>query len=240
MKNSALFENIQCVTLDLDDTLWPVEPTISHAEQALYSWIDLHYPRITQRYTLQDLSAQRATLARQCPDIAHNVTELRYRALTLLAQEFNYQHELARDGMAFFRHHRNQVTPYQYSEPVLEKLKQHFIVGAITNGNAQLDKIPIGRHFDFAITAEQAGCSKPDPEMFLKASQSAGISVDKLVHVGDSPRTDVLGAMNAGCKAIWFNDKRHAWPGGQTPHCVVHCLSDLPGVLMVNKRSQVA
>ena len=234
MPNSSIFEEIQCVTLDLDDTLWPVEPTINRAEQALYAWISEQCSEITNQYTLEEITAKRIALGQRREDIAHDVTQLRFCALRELAEEFNCGEYFAAEGLELFRNYRNQVEPYQHSESVLMELKQHFVLGAITNGNAQLQHISLGRLFDFAITAEQVGVSKPHRQMFLHASEYANIELNKIVHIGDSPQTDVLGALNAGCKAIWFNRKRQAWPGGQTPDGVIHCLSELPEMLTSN------
>lgn len=230
--NSKRFENIECVTLDLDDTLWPVEPTLVKAEQAVYTWIGEHYPVISQRYTLDEISAKRITLSQQRKDIAYNVTELRRVALCELANEFNCAEDFVESALSLFRHHRNQVEPYKQSETVLKTLKQHFLLGAITNGNAQLDKISLGQYFDFVVTAEDVGVGKPHHQMFQQASIHAQTQLEKIVHVGDSPQTDVLGALKAGCKAIWLNYKRQAWPGGQTPDHVMHCISELPEILL--------
>ncbi len=233
MKASIQFGGIKCVTLDLDDTLWPVEPTIVKAEYELYRWMKKNYPQVVNTYTQQQLTDKRAALQTRRKDISHNVTEIRYCSLLEIGDEFGYDKEFAKQAMELFRYYRNQVEPYEFSESVLLDIKQHFILGAITNGNAQLDKIPIGRHFDFVVTAEQVGTSKPDSEMFKSASQCADVPLANILHIGDSAKTDVLGAMNAGCKAIWFNSKRLPWPGGQSPHHVVHCLTELPAVLNI-------
>ena len=234
MVKPANFENIHCVTLDLDDTLWPVEPTIVNAELKLYQWIKENYPRITDLYTQQDIAAKRTALQNSRPDLAHNVTELRICSLLEIANEFGYRKDFAHEAMKVFRHHRNQVELFEFSEPILSRLKQHFIVGAITNGNAQLEQIPIGKYFDFIVTAEEAGVSKPHPEIFKQAASLAQVHLAQIMHIGDSAQTDVLGAMNAGCQAVWFNPKRQPWPGGQNPHHVVHCLTELPAILNIN------
>jgi putative hydrolase of the HAD superfamily len=36
---------IQAITLDLDDTLWPVWPTIARAEVVLHDWLEVHAPK---------------------------------------------------------------------------------------------------------------------------------------------------------------------------------------------------
>lgn len=234
------FENIHCVTLDLDDTLWAVEPTIVNAELKLYQWIKENYPRITDVYTQQDIAAKRTSLQNSRADLAHNVTELRLCSLIEIADEFGYHKDFAQKGMKLFRHHRNQVELFKSSEPVLSTLKQHFIIGAITNGNAQLEHISIGKYFDFAVTAEDAGVSKPNPEIFKQAASLAQVQLAQIMHVGDSAQTDVLGAMNAGCQAVWFNPKRQPWPGGQNPHHVVHCLTELPAILNINSDNELS
>ena len=35
---------IHAITLDLDDTLWPIWPTIERAESALQAWLRQHAP----------------------------------------------------------------------------------------------------------------------------------------------------------------------------------------------------
>ena len=40
---SAL-ENVTAITLDLDDTLWPVRPTLVAAEKVLAAWLHAHAP----------------------------------------------------------------------------------------------------------------------------------------------------------------------------------------------------
>ena len=36
---------IRAISLDLDDTLWPVWPIIERAEQVLQAWLTVHAPR---------------------------------------------------------------------------------------------------------------------------------------------------------------------------------------------------
>jgi putative hydrolase of the HAD superfamily len=40
--------HIQAITLDLDDTLWPVAPTIAGAEQDLLQWLRAHTPKTAE------------------------------------------------------------------------------------------------------------------------------------------------------------------------------------------------
>ena len=226
-----MFNDIKCVTLDLDDTLWPLKPAIRKAERRLYEWLQKNYPSITEKYSIEDIAAKTSRLNQQRPNIAHDVSALRLLALRELADEFGYDPMLASAGLALFRHHRNQVEPFQHSSIALAWLKARFIVGAVTNGNVQLEQTPLSKYFDFFISAAEAGVCKPAPEIFLKAAHRAGVRPNDILHIGDSAQADVLGALNAGCRAIWFNHKRLPWPGGQTPQAVIHCLSELSTLL---------
>ena len=228
-----MISEIECITFDLDDTLWPVAPTIGAAEAALYEWLQQVCPRITETYSLEDLTEKRNNLKTRRQEIAHNVTALRLESLREIAKEFDCSADLAVEGLQLFRMHRNRVTPFDDIEPTLAILQRFLTVGAITNGNAELNTIPIGRFFDFVVTAEDAGVSKPDPQIFYRAAKNAGTQTDKLVHVGDCANADVLGALHAGCKSIWLNANRKPWPGGQNPHAVIHKISELPEVLEI-------
>ncbi len=234
MSNTKKFEQIKCVTFDLDDTLWPVGPAIINAELKLYQWIEEHYPLVTDAYTQQDITAKRKIFQESHADIVHDVTEIRYRSLIELANEFGYDKAFAQQAIKLFRFHRNQIEPFEFSISILSSLKQHFVIGAITNGNAQVEHTSIGKYFDFVVTAEEVGVSKPHSEMFVRASSLANIDLANILHVGDSVKTDVLGAMNAGCQAVWYNSQRQPWPGDQNPQHVIHCLTELPAILNIN------
>jgi putative hydrolase of the HAD superfamily len=226
-----MFSNIKCITFDLDDTLWPVAPVIETAEQKLYDWLSVHYPKITTHYSMQALMQHRIAWSQTVPELAHDVTRLRRQHLVKLAQDFSYAEELADHGLALFREHRNQVAPFQSVVPVLSKLEKSYTIGAISNGNAQLEQISIGKYFKFSISAAQMGANKPCVSLFQEAALQAHVELNQVLHVGDSAEADVIGANQAGCRSVWFNPARRTWPGGQNPHAVIHCISELPALV---------
>ena len=225
--------NLSCITFDLDDTLWPLMPTIIDAENKLYEWLQEYYPRVTKRYSLAELTDKRSALKQFRPDIAHDVTALRLHSLLELAEEFSYQESLALEGLEYFREHRNKVTPYAETEPTLRRLSAHFTLGAITNGNAELGKTTISKYFDFCVTAEDAGACKPDAEVFQYAAKLAAVNANRMLHVGDCANADVVGANKAGMYSVWMNPARKPWPGGQTPCAVIHRLDELIDLLQI-------
>ena len=48
-------KDIRTITVDLDDTLWEIRPVIRRAERRLYEWLGEHYPRITERFSVEEM-----------------------------------------------------------------------------------------------------------------------------------------------------------------------------------------
>lgn len=84
-------------------------------------------------------------------------------------------------------------------------------VGLITNGfadvqHAKLDRFPVFRERSASVViSEEVGFLKPDARLFRRAEEMAGRSGDSILYVGDSYRSDVLGAVEAGWSAAWFS-----------------------------------
>ena len=59
----------------------------------------------------------------------------------------------------------------------------------------------VSTNFDFAVTASDAGAAN-HVVPFLFAAAAAGCRPSQLVHIGDDPTADLIGALEAGCRAI--------------------------------------
>ncbi len=222
---------IRCLTFDLDNTLWAIEPVIRRAEKEFYAWLDVHCPAITARYNVQELAEQRHNYFRDFPHQRHNLTWLRKQWLETIFTEFG-RGELDVDAaFHYYWRHRNNVELFSGTREILGILCQRFRIGAITNGNACVEMIGIDEYFDFVISSERIGVAKPAAGIFQAALQAAGVPAHQVVHVGDDPRTDVLGAAALGFRTIWYNPDLSPWPGGQTPNAVVRSLAELHAAL---------
>jgi len=226
--------SVRCLTFDLDDTLWPVMPVIRHAEARFYGWLREHAPAVCERFDPQALIAERMAFMRAAPDSErHDLTRLRKRWLRELAHSCGCCPErLSGEGFDVFWEARNEVTPFPEAEGVLEALARRFRLGAISNGNADVFRTPLGRYFDFAIGAGEAGAAKPDPHIFEQARRRAGVAAHAILHVGDDSSADVLGALRSGFHAAWFNPDSLPWEHGQPrPSVTLGRLGQLPRLL---------
>jgi len=59
---------IRAVTLDLDDTLWPIAPAMARAETVLHAWLVEHAAHTAKRFDIVALRAMRDEVARGRPE----------------------------------------------------------------------------------------------------------------------------------------------------------------------------
>ena len=78
-------------------------------------------------------------------------------------------------------------------------------VAAVSNGNADLARIGIARHFAFQLHSREHGAAKPDASIFLAACARLGCAPGEVLHVGDHIELDVVGAARAGLRSCWIN-----------------------------------
>jgi putative hydrolase of the HAD superfamily len=94
---------------------------------------------------------------------------------------------------------------------ILDSAAAHGVKTAVvTNGasDTQREKLRILGiidRFDALIVSADTAVAKPDPGIFERALSQLGASRSSTVHVGDSLRSDVGGALAAGIGAIWLN-----------------------------------
>lgn len=228
-----MFERVEMITLDLDDTLWPCFPTIHAAEQALYEWLSARAPALTEDHDVSSLRAHRLAIAERHPEVAHDLTEVRRRSLQVLTREYRLAPEVPDQATEVFRRARNKVHPYAEVVDALKTLRRRYVLAAVTNGNAQVEYTPLADCFDFSFMAEQVGAAKPDPALFNAASQASGVPLRQTLHVGDDPLRDVEAARRAGMKAAWVNREGADWPSGlPAADLVVGDLRQLVVILM--------
>jgi FMN phosphatase YigB (HAD superfamily) len=68
----------------------------------------------------------------------------------------------------------------------------------------RLDAFGLLRYFDAWSFSDETGWFKPAPQAFQPALDAMDADPAETVHVGDSPRTDVVGALSLGMSAVRF------------------------------------
>lgn len=226
--------SIRLITFDLDDTLWDVGPVIHSAETRLRDWLSLNAPRLGE-IPIESLGVIRSRLVESEPGLKHRISELRRRILFHALHEAGYPQgeagDIADKAFEVFLEARHAIDLFPDVHPTLEHLADRFILGVLTNGNADVRRLGLADYFQFALCAEELGVGKPDPRPFKEALERAGVSSEHAVHIGDHPDDDILGAQRAGVRAIWFNPGGNVWTREGKPDAEVRSLAQIPELL---------
>ncbi len=226
---------IEVVTFDLDDTLWPIRAVIIKAEAQTQDWLVARVPLYPERVTQTTMGSLRKALLAEQPQLAFNISDLRTELLRVSIELCDVDKARARDladgAFEVFMLGRNRVELYADALPVLNILKQNYRLGALTNGNADINRIGLTSHFEFSISPFEAQARKPAAAIFDVTLARAGCAREAIVHVGDHPIEDIGGAAAAGWHSIWVNLKGAILDNPPPFTAMVTRLAELPDAI---------
>jgi len=203
---------VSAICFDLDNTLWDVEPVLMRAERILTDWLKVRYPRIPERFSTSDMVEMRASLLREQPQQAHDLSWLRRETIARLGEAVGYEREMAHEAFALWHAARNQLEPFADVVPALETLKRRYRLATLSNGNADLAKIGLAHHFEVTLSAGALGCAKPDARAYARLAEVLTLKPAEILFVGDEPHADVVGPRTAGMQTVWVNRGGVVWP----------------------------
>ena len=203
--------DIRAITLDLDDTIWPIAPAIDRAEAALDAWLLEHAPRAAQRWPLQARRALRDEVDAEHPQYSHDFTRQRLITLERMLRESGEDVALVDAAFEAYFAARCEVEHYDDSVEALQRLAARVPLAALSNGNACLNRIGLMHLFQFQLGAREHGAAKPATSIFHAACRELDVAPAKVLHVGDDVELDVVGAARAGLRSCWINREGRAW-----------------------------
>jgi HAD superfamily hydrolase (TIGR01549 family) len=224
---------LKVISFDLDHTLWDPLPALRAGDAAQWDCLGRLSPDVLVYRDPSRLGVERHALLQQQPELQHNVTLLRQVLIARLCRQVGVSDRqavsIAKRAFEAFMVHRHDVVIDSAAQPLLRQLAQRYTLVALTNGNADVYRTPLGPFFQHAWRAEDVGSSKPEPGMFLKALETTGIAADAMVHIGDSLKDDVGGAQGAGVKSIWLTQEANASHSGAD--AVAAGLAEIPAAI---------
>ena len=72
----------------------------------------------------------------------------------------------------------------------------------------KLERLGLLEYVHFLVSSEEAGAEKPDPLLFNRCVEKAGVPAEQCLFVGDSLDKDARGAAQCGLRGLWFNPGR--------------------------------
>ena len=207
-------KQIRVITFDLDDTLWDNVPTITKAEIETRKWIENKVGKIDWG-DLNDFLNLREELIKEDVSIKWDISKLRkeiFRKKLAHITPEKYRNKLVEDAFAVFISRRHEVKLFDGVEIALKQLSKNFLLGVLTNGNADIFRFNIGKYFSFSVSSLEAKNSKPNRAHFDKAIEiMENITFDEILHIGDHQVNDILAAYNLGIESLWFNNNESTW-----------------------------
>lgn len=219
---------VRAISIDLDDTLWPIWPTIERAEKVLHDWLVERAPMAAALFSSPAaLREIRNYMAEQRPELKNDLSAVRRESIRLALYRAGENPLLADEAFEVFFAERQRVTLFDDAQAALEFLSSRFPMVSLSNGNADLKRVGIAPYFRAAISAREFGVGKPDPRIFHAAAGAVDVTPEAVLHVGDDATLDALGALNAGMQAVWVNRSDNLWPHELQPHVTVANLTEL-------------
>ncbi|MFC0267674.1 HAD family hydrolase [Kushneria aurantia] len=208
---------ISAITFDLDDTFWDNSPVMATTEPGHYQWLNERVGH-AERFPLEEYQRRRMALAERYPLRRGDFNWLRHQSLTAILVDFGYDRDSASrwadDTLEHMLDLRHEVTIFDEVPALLIRLREAGLrLGAITNGNVDLQRLAIAEYFEVIIKAGVALAPKPDARCFLSAMARLGARAPgEVMHVGDSWAEDALPAQRLGMQVAWIDVHQRGVP----------------------------
>jgi putative hydrolase of the HAD superfamily len=229
MSDVVIPSSVKVISFDLDDTLWSGHAVILQAEQAMLKWMQDNTPNVLANLSQLQLRDKKIQFIKSNPHLTNKISFARQQFLQQLFSEFGYSHaeQLSADCFDAFYTARQNVILFDDVLTTLDELKSHYQLIAITNGNADIEKTGLGHAFDFCLQAESFERPKPHADIFEHALERLGCDASVVLHVGDHPVHDMLGAHEMGMKTAWLKDGSREWQQDFAPHLTIRHIREL-------------
>jgi len=119
-------------------------------------------------------------------------------------------------------------------ETLQELMERGISLAIISNTiHGQIEKALLRRYqlqdnFRVLLFSSEVRYRKPRPEIFRMALHHLNAPPEKAMHVGDTPGADVVGALKAGMKAVYYNPHDKGYPLGlPLPHHTIRHLTQV-------------
>lgn len=86
-------------------------------------------------------------------------------------------------------------------------------------------------YFDVLTFSDEVKLVKPNPRLFTACLEELRVKPMNAVHVGDSYKSDVIGAIDAGMRTIWAKTREQEQKPGYVADVIIGSLLELPETL---------
>ncbi|MEN9332763.1 MAG: hypothetical protein RLZZ94_1853, partial [Bacteroidota bacterium] len=207
-------KNITHIFFDLDHTLWDTDKNAKESLQEIHQEIKIQ-ENFNVSFELFHATYQKHNDILWKKYAKHEVTksEVRINRFKYSLEELNIFDDNINE---FFASHFVSRTPLKKNLiegaiELMDYVKDRYTLSIITNGFKEVQYIKmeesgLSKYFSHVFISEEVGHNKPSPDIFKHAMQTSGaINAENCLMIGDSLEADILGAINAGMKAVYLS-----------------------------------
>jgi putative hydrolase of the HAD superfamily len=203
---------IKAVFFDLYQTLVHYQPAQEELEAAALKSLgieanagDLRHPILTANEFIYNQFAKTNLSQRSREDLMALYSE--YQRIVLKEAGIAADEKIILRLLGLMQQAKMGLILFDDVIPALDGLKKrNLTLGLISNieqnMTATLDKLGLSARLDSVVTSQNAGFTKPQPEIFQYALKKSGIGPAEAVYVGDQYQVDMVGARGAGIQGI--------------------------------------
>jgi putative hydrolase of the HAD superfamily len=200
-------EGIKTISFDGDGTLWDFEKVMVHSLNEVLKELEKIEPEIASLLTIEKMITIRERVALQYKGKIMDLEKVRFMAFQETLKDIGRPNDdlAAHLNEVYLKHRFEDMELFDDVLPTLERLRKRYTIGLISNGNSYPGGSGLENIFQFTIFPRDTGVEKPDPRIFQHGLERAGCSKHEMLHVGDSVKDDIGGALKAGIRSVWLN-----------------------------------
>ena len=197
---------IKAVLIDIDDTIFDFEKCSKNAFKKTLKKLDLFYEEKDFSYfnKVNDILWTKQKLGNI------NIEEVFIERSSMMSEYFELDIEKEIFNNLFVEFLYDEIEMIDEVEGLLSYLSDKYQIFAASNGvyDMQVNRIKksnLDKYFDEIFVSDKIGFEKPDKRFFQKIIDITKYSNKDLIMIGDSIKSDIIGAKNSNIKSIYFN-----------------------------------
>lgn len=197
---------IKAVLIDIDDTIFDFEKCSKNSFLKTLEKFNLKFKEEDFSYfnKVNDILWTKQKLGEI------NIKEVFIKRDYLMGKYFNLDIEKGLFNDLFVKFLYDEIEMVDGIEDLLLYLSGKYKIFTASNGvyDMQVNRIKksnLSKYFTDIFVSDKIGYEKPDKRFFQKIMDITKYSNDDLIMIGDSMKSDIIGAKNSKIKSIYFN-----------------------------------
>lgn len=202
-------KKFEWLLFDLDNTILDFGKSSEHAFEKLLHHINPDFDS-EKLYPIYNKINHEIWDAREAGKISH--TELKWKRWELFFKEVNIDFDPHDSNEIYFETIKTNAFFVEHAEKMLEQISSEYKSMIVTNGLSEVQwprikSTNLENHFDHIVISDEIGVAKPQDAFFEHCQKfiDPEIPKDKILIIGDTLKSDILGGNNFGIKTCWYN-----------------------------------